>query len=239
MKAIILAAGIGSRLGNLTKNKPKCMLPILNNIPLIDYQIEKLKEFGIREQEIFIIGGYKIDILKEHLKDRLVNIIYNPKYREWNNIYSFYLIKDIINNKEDFILLNSDTFFHKEILKNLLETSQYNCIVIDTKKKLDTEEMKVMVKENKIIKFGKDIPPNKANGEYIGLAKFRKLDLKPVFNTIEELLGKGKTNIWYEIAFNYVLEEITIGYVDTKEKPWIEIDTIEDYITAKQLSIKL
>ena len=239
MKAVILAAGTGSRLGNLTKTKPKCMLPVLGNMLLIDYQIAKLIEFGISEEDIFIIGGYKIDILKDHLKDKCVNIIYNPKYKEWNNIYTFFLINDIIDNNNEFILLNSDTFFHKEILKALINTSDHNYVVIDKNKKLGSEEMKVLIKENKIIRFGKDIPINKADGEYIGLAKFKKSYLNPLFDIIKELLDKGMTNIWYEMAFNYILDKITIRYIDTKGKPWIEIDTLEDYIKAKNLKIKL
>jgi choline kinase len=240
LKAVILAAGVGSRLGELTKNKPKCMLPVLNDMLLIDYQIEKLKEFGIKEKDIFIIGGYKIDVLKKHLKDTHVNVLFNPKFREWNNIYTFYLIKEIreINNDDEFVLLNSDTFFHKDILRDLLSYQKHNCVVLDTSKNLGSEEMKVLAKENRIIRFGKDIPINEAKGEYIGLAKFKKSLLNPLFDTMKELIDKGKTNIWYEIAFNCVLDEITIEYVDTKGKPWIEIDTPEDYRVAKNLGIK-
>ena len=98
--------------------------------------------------------------------------------------------------------------------------------------------MKVLVKENRIVKFGKDIPINKAKGEYIGLAKFKKLLLNPLFDIMKKLIDNGKTDIWYEIAFNYVLGEIVVGYVDTKGIPWIEIDTREDYEIAKSLGIK-
>ena len=241
MKAVILAAGIGSRLGNLTKIKPKCMLPIFDNMLLIDYQIEKLKEFGIKEENIFIIGGYKINTLREHLNKRRVKIIFNPKFREWNNIYSFFLIKNIptITDNDAFILLNSDTFFHKDILRYLLNSPKHNCIVIDTYKKLGEEEMKVIVENKRVVKFGKDISISLAAGEYIGLAKFNKSNLKPLFDIMEKLIKTGKTDIWYEIAFNYVLDRINIGYVETKAKPWIEIDTVEDYKKARNLGITL
>jgi choline kinase len=55
---------------------------------------------------------------------------------------------------------------------------------------------------------------------------------------MEELIRIGKTDIWYEIAFNYVLDKIDVGYIDIKGKPWIEIDTVEDYELAKNLGIK-
>ena len=241
MKAVILAAGVGSRLKNLTIDKPKCMLAIMDNRLLIDYQIEKLKEYGIQEREIFIIGGYKFDILKEYLRKREVNLILNPKFKEWNNIYSFFLINEIsaINSSDDFLLLNSDTLFHKDILRYLLNCSESNCVVVDTCKELGSEEMKVLIKDEKIVRFGKDIPESLAAGEYIGLAKFNKSKLDILFDIANKLIKSGKTDIWYEIAFNYVLDRINIGYVDTQAKPWIEIDTVEDYEKAKEIVKKL
>jgi len=241
LKAVILAAGIGSRLGNLTKDKPKCMLPIIGDKLLIDYQIEKLKEHGIHEKDIFVIGGYQFNMLKRYLSKRNVNVIFNPKFKEWNNIYSFFLINDIsaITNNDNFLLLNSDTLFHKDILKYLVGCPKSNCVVLDVYKKLGKEEMKVLVKGEKIVRFGKDIPESLATGEYIGLAKFKKSELILLFDTINKLIKTGKTNIWYEIAFNYVLDKINVGYIDTQAKPWIEIDTVEDYEKAKEIARKL
>lgn len=239
MKAVILAAGIGSRLKELTKDKPKCMLHVGENIPLIEYQINKLKENGIKEGDIFVIGGYKIDKLKNYFKDRKVNIIFNPKFKEWNNIYSFFLIKQIsaISEEDDFLLLNSDTYFHGDILKALVNSSKLNCIVVDIYKTMGDEEMKVLIEDGRVVKFGKDIHRSLASGEYIGLAKFKKSYIRPLFDKIEELIKRGKTNIWYELAFNYVIDQIIIGYIDTQKKPWIEIDTPEDYEKAKRLSL--
>lgn len=240
MKAVILAAGVSSRLGTLTKDRPKCMLPIFNKKTLIKYQIEKLKKMGIKEKNIFIIAGYKINVLKNHLKDTKVHIIFNPKFKEWNNIYTFYLISKIteISNNDKFILLNSDTFFHEDILAKLINASAVNCVVLDIFKKLGWEEMKVLTKNNRVLRFGKDIPIEKATGEYIGLAKFRKGDLMLLFYVIERLIQNGNTDMWYEIAFNYITDKLEIEYIDTNKKPWIEIDTIEDYNKAKNLMIE-
>jgi len=239
LKAVILAAGVGSRLGYLTKNKPKCMLSVLPNKTLIDYQIDTLNYFGISDANIYIIAGYKVDVLKSHLKNRKVNIIFNPKYRNWNNIYSFYMIYNIkdLKNEDSFILLNSDTFFHKEILENLLKTKYKNCVVLDTYKDLKDEEMKVLTENSKVIKFGKDLSTEESTGEYIGLAKFNKGSLSILFEKMKNLIDQGKTDIWYEIAFNYVLDRLNIYYIDTLKKPWIEIDTYDDFEKAKSLKI--
>jgi len=106
-----------------------------------------------------VIGGHKIDALREHLNNRNVSIIFNSKFKEWNNIYTFYMIKKIneISDKDSFILLNSDTFFYRDILGYLLDSTKPNCVVIDSCKKFGDEEMKVLAKNKRVIKFGKDI----------------------------------------------------------------------------------
>ncbi|WEU40532.1 MAG: phosphocholine cytidylyltransferase family protein [Candidatus Odinarchaeum yellowstonii] len=236
MKAVILAAGVNRRLRALAKEIPKCLLKI-GNITIIDYQISILSSVGnFKFQDIFIIGGYKIEKL-DYLKSFGVNIVYNPKFEVFNNIYSFYLIKNFIS--EDFILFNGDTVADRRILEFLLMSNNKTIFAVDNVKKLGWEEMKVLVKDNKILKFGKELNPNTAQGEYIGWAKFGWKDATVIFNYIDKLLTEGKTGIWYENAINYVLDEICAFPIYTNGLPWIEIDTPEDYEEAKKLQDKL
>lgn len=96
MKAVILAAGVNSSLKNLARDIPKCLLKV-GGTAIIDYQLKLLTFIGnLRLQDIFVIGGYRIEKL-DYLKDLGVNVFYNPKFEEFNNIYSFYLAKDLIN----------------------------------------------------------------------------------------------------------------------------------------------
>jgi len=230
MKAVILAAGASKRLKPITDDKPKCLLKI-GDIILIDYQIEALKSLGIKD--IFVICGYKAKKLI-YLKQQGVQLIYNEKYEIWNNIYSFYLTKNI---KSDFVLINCDVLFHKKILAQLLDndTQCGATLCIDDKKYLSEEEMKVKLDNDKIINISKYINPDEAGGEYIGLAKFKYNKIKKLYQVIENLISKGKTNLWYEDAFNYIFNEINFCCLFTSGLPWIEIDTIEDYENAKTL----
>ncbi|MFA4720631.1 phosphocholine cytidylyltransferase family protein [Pyrococcus kukulkanii] len=234
MKAVILAAGIGSRLRDITKDKPKCLLKIKDNLTIIEYQIRVLKEIAnIQYKDIFVIGGHKFEKLS-FLKKYGINIIFNPKYSQYNNIYSFYMAKQYIT--EDFILVNGDTLFHPKILKLLVKTDIGTYFVIDNIKKLGEEEMKVIIRDNRIMRFGKDINPENSQGEYIGLARFSWSDAKIIFEKMEELIESGKTNIWYELAINYVLDKILARPIYTNGLPWIEIDTPEDYKKAKAMA---
>ncbi|NJE49410.1 phosphocholine cytidylyltransferase family protein [Thermococcus sp. 9N3] len=232
MEAIILAAGVGSRLGNLTKTKPKPLLD-LGGITILEYQINQLVNIAeIELSRIFVVGGYKVETLM-HLEKMGVNLIFNPKYREYNNIYSFYLAKEYL--EEDFILLNGDTVFHPKILEKIIKARRGTHFIIDNVKQLGEEEMKVLIENNRIQKFGKDIDPKSANGEYIGIAKFDINDARIIFNKMRELIKSGKTGIWYELAINYVLDKIIAKPIYTDGLPWIEVDTPNEYEMAKKL----
>lgn len=107
MNAIILAAGVGSRLKELTDVVPKCLLRIGNTI-LIERQIEMLNQLGI--DQIFVVAGYKKELL-EYLVHKYpsVTMIYNSRYKEYNNIYSLYLLKAYIGNT---FILEGDIYIH-------------------------------------------------------------------------------------------------------------------------------
>jgi len=233
MKAVILAAGVGSRLKELTKNIPKCLLNLNNSTTILDFQISTLIKFAdLDYSDNFVVGGYKFESLK-YLEDKGINLIFNPKYKDWNNIYSFYLIKENVSN--NFYLLNGDTIYHPDILKNLVNTDSNTYFVVDNVKILGKEEMKVLIKNNRILKFGKNIQSRESDGEYIGVAKFNKNDAKVIFNKIEDLINEEETGIWYELAINKVLDKIIAKPIYTNRLLWIEIDTKEDYKKAKEI----
>ena len=112
MKAIILAAGLGTRLRPMTDNTPKALVKV-NQKPLIEYQIEFLKEKGIHD--IIIVVGYlkeQFDYLKEKYGVRL---IFNDKYADYNNFYSLYIVKEELANSyvidADNYLFKNSTYF--------------------------------------------------------------------------------------------------------------------------------
>jgi len=229
MKTVILAAGVSNRLGQLTRSIPKCLLKV-GETTIIDYQMKLLTSVGkLRFRDVYVVGGYKVEKLG-YLKDYGVHVIHNLEFREFNNIYSFYLANNFVD--EDFILLNGDTLVHPKILKFLTDSKHGTAFVVDNVKKLGEEEMKVLVRDCKIIKFNKEIDPKIANGEYIGLAKFSWEDAEIIFDCMEKLLKEKRTDIWYEDAINYVLDKINAFTVHTNGLPWIEIDTPKDYEKA-------
>ena len=119
MNAIILAAGLGSRLKPLTKEVPKPLVKV-NGLSLIERQIYLLKEAGICE--IIIVIGYMSDKFKFLEKKYNVKLIYNNKYKEYNNIYILYLAQDYLNNT---YILEGDVYLTKNLFIENLKHSTY------------------------------------------------------------------------------------------------------------------
>lgn len=135
MQALMLAAGMGKRLGHYTKNATKCMVPV-NGKTLIEYAIEALVKNGVKK--MIIVVGYKRDVLidfinskfnKDNLNGMKIEFIENKVYNKTNNIYSLYLAKDKLC-KDDTILLESDLIFKPEILSKLIKSEEPNLAVV-------------------------------------------------------------------------------------------------------------
>ncbi len=254
MKALILAAGIGQRLGELTKDIPKCLLPIDSSTTLLDYSLQAISDNGF--SEVIFITGHAEDKLKDHIEKKWknkfkVSFIFNDRYSEFNNIYSAYLAKDIWDDET--ILFNSDIIFHPDILENLLTRTKTDChaslhsarndmnsksyLVIHDKKILNAEDMKVRVnKNNEIKEINKGLDISTSYGEYIGILYLRGLERIKLLESLEKNIQNKRLNIYYEDALDDVLSEITVFPCSTEGKIWTEVDTKEDYELAKKIA---
>ena len=127
MQALMLAAGMGKRLGRYTQNGTKCMVQI-NGKALIEYAIEALVKSGVKK--FTLVVGYRSDVLKNYIQSKFnednlcgmkIDYIENPVYDKTNNIYSLYLAKDVLV-QDNTILLESDLIFDEKILNDIIKS---------------------------------------------------------------------------------------------------------------------
>lgn len=231
-KAVILNAGEGKRLRPLTSVKPKCLLK-LNSLTILEHQLSNLIEGGIGE--VILVIGYSADqIIRriERLNFELdLKFIYNPIYYKTNTVYSLWLARESI--KDDFVYLNGDVVFHKEVLERLLKSHYDTCIAVE-RKQVGEEEVKVRLVSNLVTDIGKDIKLSKAHGEFIGMAKFSKRFNQLFINKLNDVVKEGKVNEFFEVALDRTLKTYDVYAVDVSDLPCIEVDTYEDFNTAKQ-----
>ena len=119
MRAIILAAGLGTRLRPMTDNTPKALIKVKDK-PLVEYQIEYLKEKGI--DEIIVVVGYLHEQFN-YLKEKYgVKLVFNEKYAEYNNFYSLYLVKNYL---ADSYVIDADNYLFKNMFRSDINRSTY------------------------------------------------------------------------------------------------------------------
>ena len=240
-KALILAAGQGKRLEELTKNTPKCLLPIRERT-LLDFSLSALKTCDI--SEIILITGFAHEKLKEHITKHWsekfkFQFIYNDKFAEYNNIYSAYLAKDLWDDET--VLLNSDIIYDLEILLAISRKPQdTSYLVIDDSKSLNEEDMKVKTDEKGCIRrVNKKLDIKGSLGEYIGILYLSGKERGEFLKSLETNVKNKNLDLYYEDALDCILNNISVLPFSTNSKPWTEVDTKEDYEVAKKIANEL
>lgn len=232
MKALILAAGIGSRLAPITDSCPKSMVPV-NGKPILEKQIENLINNGVKD--ITIITGYKSEVIEDFINEKypFIKIIESVDYLSTNNMYSAYLAQNNLRNNE-FIMMNADVYYDESVLTELLKNDYENSIVIDIGV-YNEESMKVVQKGDRLVSISKSISEIEALGSSIDVYKFSKEAGSAFFNKcIEYIENKKELKLWSEVALNDILTEIKFTACPLKGR-WFEIDNLDDLCKAEEL----
>jgi choline kinase len=236
MKAIILAAGIGSRIKPLTDNCPKCLLKIGNHT-ILEMMVSHILECGIKE--IIFVVGYLESQIKDYIQNSFpglkVQFVTNQRYMETNTGYSLMLASELINGS-DFVKFDADVVFDNKILKNLIESDFTNCLCIDRNINLEAEEIKVIIQgKNRVVKASKTVDPLDAVGESIGIEKIDSKTAKTLFSELELMMNENKyLQAYYESAYERLIDQnIPFHAIDISGLGWTEIDTKDDYLHAK------
>ena len=214
MNAIILAAGMGTRLRPLTNDRPKCLVAV-NGDPMVERQIQFLKEKGI--DDVTLISGYKAESLA-YLKDRYgVDIVFNDRYDTCNNINSLYIVKARFH---DTYVLEGDVYMDKNVLLSDVSQSTY----FARKKKYENEWGLEVNNSNRLVKI------NIGAGEGFlmsGISYWKKEDCQKIISHMEEVYAtKDYTNLYWD---NMVLDIYPELDIHVREIEGIyEIDTPEE-----------
>jgi len=239
MKAIILAAGSGSRLRPLTDNRPKTLVDV-NGIPILQYIIDSLLFNKI--DEIIICTGYRSNQIKTFCKEvyttNSFTFIENREYDSTNNLYSLYLAREHIY--EDFLLMNADLVFEPVIISLLLK-SKTSAFCIDEGIWLE-ESMKVISNKDGVINaISKKIPADISSGVSIDVYKFLSEDCNTLRNAVENAIERDKRiNDWTEALLNDLLQasDIYVKSINIAPNKWVEIDDFNDLELANETFIR-
>ena len=239
--AVILAAGVGSRLNPITNYMPKSLVKVAGK-RIIEYQIEGYLKSGLKQQDIFIVTGYMSDKIKTFIATSYpyINIIQNIDYKITNNMYSLYLaLKQIYARNIEFEILlinNADCLYESDIIKNLLDNPKKNLIAVNNKIYMD-ESMKITLDNNGIINnIAKTISEDDAYAVSIDLYKYSKQTVNKLFDIVKMFIEEKKElQKWTEVAFPYLFKQADVYPHDINNRKWVEVDNNEDLKIADKL----
>ncbi|MFX0548026.1 sugar phosphate nucleotidyltransferase [Hathewaya histolytica] len=216
MKAILLAAGMGTRLRPITIDTPKALVKV-NGIPMLERQIEYLKEIGINE--IIVATGYLSDKF-EYLKKKYgVKLIHNDKFDVYNNIYTMYLIKSYLN---DAYVIEGDVYINKNFLKKDIHRSTYFSAYRNFK-----DEWKIIYDEDKRVT---DIEIGSGQGYILsGVSYWNEEDGLYIQNKLEEIITtNGFENLYWDDVVKDNIKNLNVFIEKISSDYCYEIDSISD-----------
>ncbi len=238
MKAIILAAGMASRLRPLTENTPKCLLKVGEKC-LLQRSIDALASNGIRD--FVIVTGYLHEMIETFVAEQYgnkinVKFIHNDVFDSTNNIYSLWLARPEAEGQE-ILLLDSDLLYDSRIITKVMESDADNVLTL-IRHELGEEEMKVVLdRENgTIIEISKTCNPADAAGESLGIEKMGCRYTSALYQELEPMMNEEHLeNVFYERAFERLIAKgHTYKVIDVTELFSCELDTVEDFENAKE-----
>jgi len=231
MKAIILNSGMGSRMGSLTAEQPKCMTKISANETILSRQLKMLADFEI--EDVIITTGKFAEELMEYCEslDLPLNytFIYNDKYIETNYIYSIYLARNELEN-DDILLMHGDLVFESSVLEKVISSNE-SCMVVSSTVSLPKKDFKAVIEDGKITKVGIEFFNNAMAAQ--ALYNIKKNDWKVWNNEIVNYCESGKCNVYAECAFNDVSDKCKIIPIDVKNELCSEIDNPNDLVVVR------
>lgn len=234
-QAVILAAGSGTRLRPLTETTPKCLLDV-GGQTILARQLERIAAAGIRRA--VIVTGYLADQVEEHLRRHRpaleVTLAPNPDYATTGNCMSVLAARSRVDRR-GIVICDGDVVLTGDCLSRLVSHPAPCGLLLDVEARLGEEQMKAQLDERgHVRRLSKQIAPEEAAGESIGIQKISGFGLPILWATLDAMKDAGDTAGYYEDAFQRMMQAgVTFQTVPIGHDEWTEIDDLADLEDAR------
>ena len=239
MKAIILSAGQGSRLGHLVDDRPKCLIDF-NGRTLLDRQLDTLAANGVGEA--VVVTGFHDELIEVAIARRsggpAVRTIFNPFFKVADNTGSLYMAREELAG--DCLVWNGDTLVSDALMRRVVDNDRSGiCVTVDRKVEgYDDDDMKVVEAGGRLKAIGKRLSEG-VNAESIGLLAFRAGGAETFREAIEAALRTPEgTTIWYLRVIHHLAQSSDVWTLDIQGEEWGEVDFPPDVEAARELTAR-
>ena len=239
MKAVILAAGQGTRLRPLTNRLPKCLVQV-NGKPILQYQLESLDRVGV--QDCVIVVGFMEQQVRSRFGPRFGNValtyISNKDFKETNNLYSLWLAKKHL--LDDIILIEGDILYDRQLMEDIWRSPHPNIAVVDEFQ--SHMNGTVVLSEEGFVSSMVLKSQQATNFNYKNALKTVNIYVlsqvtmdRYLIPTLDTWVAQGQTDQFYEATIAQVVSQgdLQMAVHRTGVRTWVEIDTIEDLNDAE------
>ena len=235
MKALILNSGLGSRMGVLTSEHPKCMTEISGHETILSRQLKQIASAGI--SEVVMTTGLFDSVLVNYCQSLELPIhftfVKNPLYAETNYIYSIYCARDYLN--DEIILMHGDLVFENEVFEKVVN-SEESCMTVSSTLPLPDKDFKAVVRNGMVVKVGVEFFNEAMEAQ--ALYHLQQKDWMMWLNKICEFCENGNTKVYAENALNVLDRQANIKALDVRNLLCAEIDNPEDLaVVTSQLKV--
>jgi len=239
MQAVILAAGVGQRLGDMAGDRPKSLLQF-GGLSLLGRHLLNLEYYGVTR--ITVVTGYQAERIEQELavhgRSLDIRTRLNPDYRR-GSVVSLHAAADILDDGQTVLLMDADVLYQHDLIGRLLASPHENCFLLDRDFEAGEEPVKLCVRNGRLIDFRKRIDKNLQfdfQGESVGFFRFAPDMAAGIAKTCGRYLGAGRRDDPYEevIRDELLTDPGAFGYEDVTGTPWIEIDFPADVRLAEQ-----
>ncbi len=236
MKAVLLAAGVGSRLRPHTERSPKALLPVAGR-SILHRALDAFAKLKL--EEAIIVTGHLSESIAAAVQEAPLptRTIFNPRYDTANNYYSLLVAEPALAG-QDFIKLDADLVFSPEVLERLLSATGDLVLALDRSVRLGEEEMKIQLGDNgRVLRVSKRLTPKDCAGESIGMERIGEAFSKVLFDELRALDRENLTNSYYEDAYDRLARRggFDLRCADVTGMRWFEIDDERDWREADRL----
>lgn len=236
MKAVMLAAGVGARLGKGADFKPKVLLEF-GGRTLLERHVAILRHLGFDE---LVMGvGHQADMIHDAIERigaaGFIRTVHNPIY-EQGAITTLWALRNEFKSDAPIVMMDADVLYDHRILDRLVRSSVDNCFLLDRDVEPGEEPVKLCFRDGVLVDFHKrPEQPHDSYGEWIGFLKLAPEMAGQVPGAAERFLDNEEASALYELAIRHLLLTTparSFGVEDVTGLPWIEIDFVEDMARA-------
>ncbi|MCD4755394.1 MAG: phosphocholine cytidylyltransferase family protein [Deltaproteobacteria bacterium] len=233
--ALLLAAGVGSRLHPLTQNKPKC-LTMVDGVPILGQLVSCLDQH--RFKRLVVVTGHFENCIQDFLGTQVggitIDYVHSPLYATTNNIYSLWMAREII--REPFLLIESDLVFDESLLEDMLCPDRI--AIARMQPWMNGSRVTVnRFQEVKAFWIGTARPPDELTYKTVNIYSLSLSSWHRIRERLDQYISAGRVNDYYEAVFAEMVADgsLSLQAVSFDGRPWYEIDTIEDLAAAEAI----